>query len=149
MLKRSDGQFIFSKNVAVFLHWLTVHHIKWTIGEVWRRAPTQKWLLKKGWTRVLKGQHTKKKAIDISIYLENELYAPLKNIPENYDLIITDQTMPKVLGSELAIRMLDIRKDIPIILITGYSPLISQKDIKEIGKVDLLTSEDLNMPLIW
>lgn len=84
----SDAQFIFSKNVAVFLHWLTVHHIKWTIGEVWRRAPTQKWLLKKGWTRVLKGQHTKKKAIDISVYVEDNLYVPLKNITENYPLIL-------------------------------------------------------------
>lgn len=87
MLKLSDEQFIFSKNVAVFLHWLTVHHIKWTIGEVWRRAPAQKWLLKKGWTKVLKGQHTKKKAIDLSIYIEDSLYVPLRNIIENYDII--------------------------------------------------------------
>lgn len=41
--------------------------------------------------------------------------------PDNFDLIITDQTMPKMTGTDLAERIQNIRADIPIILCTGYS----------------------------
>jgi two-component system, cell cycle sensor histidine kinase and response regulator CckA len=37
------------------------------------------------------------------------------------DILITDQTMPSILGTELAIEAKKIRKDLPIILCTGYS----------------------------
>ena len=53
--------------------------------------------------------------------------------PDNFDLIITDQTMPHLPGSELAKKILQIRADIPIILCTGYSAIISEKKAKEIG----------------
>lgn len=45
----------------------------------------------------------------------------IKYTPEEYDLIITDQTMPKISGFELSKEILRIRRDIPIILCTGYS----------------------------
>jgi two-component system, cell cycle sensor histidine kinase and response regulator CckA len=41
--------------------------------------------------------------------------------PDDFDLVITDQTMPRMTGMELAERMLNIRTDIAIILCTGYS----------------------------
>ena len=53
--------------------------------------------------------------------------------PNKYDMIFTDQTMPKMVGSELAKKALEIRKDIPIILCTGYSPFISRDQALEIG----------------
>ena len=53
--------------------------------------------------------------------------------PDNFDLIITDQTMPHLSGSELAEKILHIRSDIPIVLCTGYSSMISEKKAKEIG----------------
>ena len=53
--------------------------------------------------------------------------------PESFDLIITDQTMPKLSGAELAQKVLQIRPEIPIILCTGYSSMISEKQSKEIG----------------
>ena len=53
--------------------------------------------------------------------------------PNKYDMIFTDQTMPKMVGSELAKKALKIRKDIPIILCTGYSPFISREQALEIG----------------
>lgn len=53
--------------------------------------------------------------------------------PEDFDLIITDQTMPKMPGTEVAQNALQIRHDIPIILCTGYSSTISEKQISESG----------------
>ena len=40
--------------------------------------------------------------------------------PDRFDLIITDQAMPGMNGTELARALTDIRADIPIILCTGY-----------------------------
>jgi PAS domain S-box-containing protein len=45
--------------------------------------------------------------------------------PEGFDLVITDQTMPNLTGYELAQRLMEIRADIPIILCTGYSDLVT------------------------
>jgi CheY-like chemotaxis protein len=53
--------------------------------------------------------------------------------PDSFDLIITDQTMPHLSGSELAKKILQIRPDIPIILCTGYNSMISKDKAKEIG----------------
>ncbi|MBU2628130.1 MAG: response regulator, partial [Proteobacteria bacterium] len=47
---------------------------------------------------------------------------------ENYDtidLVVTDQTMPGITGFELARHMLAIKKDIPVILCSGYTGTIS------------------------
>ena len=56
-----------------------------------------------------------------------------KKNPDEFDLIITDQTMPNMSGIELTKKILEIRPDIPIILCTGYSKEISPSRIKEIG----------------
>ncbi|MCK5227059.1 MAG: response regulator, partial [Desulfobulbaceae bacterium] len=53
--------------------------------------------------------------------------------PDSFDLIITDQTMPHLTGAELAKEILQIRPDIPIILCTGYSAMISEEKAKKIG----------------
>lgn len=53
--------------------------------------------------------------------------------PESFDLVITDQTMPHMTGNELAKEMLRIKPDIPIILCTGFSEIISAEKAKSIG----------------
>lgn len=45
--------------------------------------------------------------------------------PGRFDLVITDQTMPKMNGTELARELALIRPDIPIILCTGYDLSLS------------------------
>ncbi len=52
---------------------------------------------------------------------------------EDFDLVITDQTMPEMTGDQLARELLWIRPDIPIILTTGYSEAISKDQAKAIG----------------
>jgi CheY-like chemotaxis protein len=53
--------------------------------------------------------------------------------PESYDLLITDLTMPKMSGIELAEAALHRRPDIPVILTTGYSEAGILNRAKELG----------------
>lgn len=65
--------------------------------------------------------------------------ADFKTQPDNYDLIITDMTMPKITGDKLAEEILSIRPNMPIILCTGYSDLISKEKIQKAGFCGYLT----------
>jgi len=49
--------------------------------------------------------------------------------PQRFQLIITDQTMPKMTGQELAQKIRQLNPDVPIILSTGYSSRVTEKDI--------------------
>ncbi|MGD8755823.1 MAG: response regulator [Desulfobacterales bacterium] len=53
--------------------------------------------------------------------------------PENYDLVITDMTMPRMSGDELAKKLLDIKPDIPVILCTGFNEDITEEKALEMG----------------
>ncbi|MBU4264197.1 MAG: PAS domain S-box protein [Proteobacteria bacterium] len=59
--------------------------------------------------------------------------------PGKFDLIITDQTMPKMTGAELASEMLKLRPDLPIILCTGFSQTVSSEKAKHMGIREYLT----------
>ncbi len=56
-----------------------------------------------------------------------------KNQPDNFDLVITDMTMPYMPGDELAKELISVRSDIPVILCTGFSARISEEEAKKIG----------------
>ena len=60
----------------------------------------------------------------LRIYREN---------PGAFDLVITDMNMPSMSGSELASAILQIRRNQPIILSTGYSDYMNGEKAKEIG----------------
>ena len=62
-----------------------------------------------------------------------EALKSFKTKPEKYDLVITDQSMPYITGDILAKELMNIRPDIPIILCTGYSELISEEEAGDIG----------------
>jgi CheY-like chemotaxis protein len=53
--------------------------------------------------------------------------------PERFDLVITDQTMPKLTGLELACRVIALRPGLPVILYTGYSENLAQKELDRCG----------------
>ena len=58
--------------------------------------------------------------------------------PDNFDLIITDMTMPNMTGDQLAQKIMDIRTDIPIILCSGFSEKMSNEKAKSSGIKDFL-----------
>jgi len=62
-----------------------------------------------------------------------EALTTFQNQPDMFDLIIADQTMPGMTGSDLARRILQIRPFMPIILCTGYSSLITEEKAKSLG----------------
>jgi CheY-like chemotaxis protein len=53
--------------------------------------------------------------------------------PDQFDLVITDMTMPKMTGDQLAQEILKIRPDMPIILNTGFNEKIDEEKAKQVG----------------
>lgn len=53
--------------------------------------------------------------------------------PDEFDLVITDMTMPHMTGEKLAKEIMKIRPEIPIILCTGYSERITEDRAKKMG----------------
>ena len=53
--------------------------------------------------------------------------------PTAFDLIITDQTMPKLTGVELAQKALAQRPELPVILCTGYSDQVDGEKASALG----------------
>jgi PAS domain S-box-containing protein len=58
--------------------------------------------------------------------------------PSRFDLVITDQSMPKLTGLHLARKLLTIRNNIPIILCTGHNDSVSSEKTKEAGIKEFL-----------
>ncbi|MEJ2155288.1 MAG: PAS domain S-box protein [Desulfobacteraceae bacterium] len=62
-----------------------------------------------------------------------EALAYFTRSPENFDLVITDMTMPHMTGDLLGQKMLALRPDIPIIITTGYSEKLNEASIRSLG----------------
>ncbi|MCX5904507.1 MAG: PAS domain S-box protein [Proteobacteria bacterium] len=61
-----------------------------------------------------------------------------KKGPDAFDLVITDYTMPKMDGYELAQKMMAVRPGMPIIMNTGYNETISQEKALAAGISEFL-----------
>ena len=53
--------------------------------------------------------------------------------PDEFDLVISDMTMPNMTGDILATELMKIRPDIPVIICTGYSERIDDERARELG----------------
>ncbi len=53
--------------------------------------------------------------------------------PNKFDLVITDMAMPNMAGGKLAIELRKIRSDIPILLCTGFSEIMSEEKAISLG----------------
>ena len=53
--------------------------------------------------------------------------------PDEFDLVITDMTMPGMTGDQLAAQILHLRPDIPVIICTGFSKRISSEMVSSLG----------------
>jgi PAS domain S-box-containing protein len=58
--------------------------------------------------------------------------------PERYDLIVTDQTMPRLTGLQLARDVQGIRSAVPVILYTGYADELTEAQAEAAGVRALL-----------
>jgi two-component system cell cycle sensor histidine kinase/response regulator CckA len=57
----------------------------------------------------------------------------VRSDPHKFDLLITDMAMPNMTGEQLVIETLKIRQTMPIIICTGYSAKVSEKEAADIG----------------
>ncbi len=64
--------------------------------------------------------------------------------PSKFDLVITDQTMPNLTGMKLAEKMKLIRKNIPIILCTGFSESVNFDNTKK-GDIDKIIQKPMQI----
>ncbi|BBO81800.1 hypothetical protein DSCO28_23660 [Desulfosarcina ovata subsp. sediminis] len=58
--------------------------------------------------------------------------------PRLFDLVVSDMTMPKMTGDQLARKLTALRPDIPIIICTGFSERINQENVTAFGVKGLL-----------
>lgn len=69
----------------------------------------------------------------VAIFNSSEAIPIFRETPQAFDLVITDQTMPHLTGIHLVQQLRDIRDDIPIILCTGGSHLVTPDQINALG----------------
>ncbi|WP_051553883.1 hybrid sensor histidine kinase/response regulator [Desulfobulbus elongatus] len=62
-----------------------------------------------------------------------EALTAFRNRPDWFDAVVADQTMPGLTGMEMARQMLAIRPELPVILCTGYSSLVSRDTAMAMG----------------
>jgi len=53
--------------------------------------------------------------------------------PHQFDLVISDMTMPGMTGDNLASELMKFRSDIPVIICTGYSERIDERRARDLG----------------
>jgi PAS domain S-box-containing protein len=58
--------------------------------------------------------------------------------PDQFDLVITDLTMPKMTGDKLVKEILNIRLDMPIIICTGFSEKMDGEKARAVGALGYL-----------
>ncbi len=63
----------------------------------------------------------------------DEALQDFKSNPDQFDLVITDQTMPGITGEQLAQHLLELRADLPIVIATGYSETLDEDKARTIG----------------
>ncbi len=62
-----------------------------------------------------------------------------RNQPTAYDLILTDFRMPSMTGDKLAVELLRIRPEIPILVLSGFADSNALKNARGIGIRDVLS----------
>jgi len=78
----------------------------------------------------------------------NQALELFKNADLEFDLVITDQTMPEITGDKLVKEILNINPNIPVILCSGYSETIDEEAALELGCAQFLMKPISNTALL-
>jgi CheY-like chemotaxis protein len=102
---------------------------------------------------ILKVQQRILEHLGYDVTIENKSESAMEMIeknPKGFDLVITDMSMPKMDGATLAQKAMQINPDLPVIICTGFSSVLTREKIRELGiravlskplSVQVLTSE--------
>ena len=86
-----------------------------------------------------------KMGFTVSAYTDGlKALADFSQDPDQVDVVVTDQTMPRLTGFELAAKLLNIRPGLPIIMTTGYSEQLRNVDLAGSG-ISVLLSKPLKL----
>jgi len=85
----------------------------------------EEWLIRLGYTPIVRTSSV-------------EALALFRRSPKRFDLVVTDQTMPNMSGEILSRELLQLRPDLPIILCTGFSYIMSPDKASALGIRDFL-----------
>ncbi len=77
-------------------------------------------------------------SVDIKTDSQEALQA-FSSDPHKYDLLVTDQAMPKMMGTELIGKVKEIRADLKSIIITGYQESIPANAMEQYGIADIIS----------
>lgn len=66
------------------------------------------------------------------------MIAALRAAPDDFDLVITDLTMPGISGVDFARQVLAVRPDLPVILTTGYNATLTADCLQKLGISEML-----------
>ncbi len=105
-------------------------------GEVILQAGTERILLVDDEPTILEIQQMSIEMLGYKVTAIDDSRKALEEIsrnPDNYDLVITDMTMPHMTGFELAKQIFKRVPGMPIVLSTGYSELITKKKAEMAG----------------
>jgi DNA-binding NtrC family response regulator len=69
--------------------------------------------------------------------------AAVRADPARFDLVLTDEVMPEMTGTELALALHALRPDLPVVLMTGYIAPAAADRLRRAG-----ISEVLRKPLL-
>jgi signal transduction histidine kinase/ActR/RegA family two-component response regulator len=58
--------------------------------------------------------------------------------PDRFDLVLTDELMPEMTGTELATALHEVRPDLPIILMTGHGGRVDAREARAVGVREVL-----------
>lgn len=67
-----------------------------------------------------------------------EAWKRLQSEPDAFDLLLTDMTMPKLTGIELAQRYISIKPDAAVVICTGFSGIVNEEKAKTLGVKEFL-----------
>jgi PAS domain S-box-containing protein len=80
-------------------------------------------------------------SLGYEVTVETNVLEALKRVrldPDYFDLVITDQTMPVMVGTDFARELQLLRPDLPIIITTGYTTNLTPEQLRAIGIQELL-----------
>ena len=64
--------------------------------------------------------------------------------PDKYQIVLTDQTMPKMNGTDLVKRIRHIKPDIPVIMMSGYDQTVTLENAEDFG-IDIFITKPVSI----
>jgi DNA-binding NtrC family response regulator len=68
----------------------------------------------------------------------HQAFAAFRANPQRFDLVLIDEVMPEMRGTQLAAVLHQTRPELPVLLMTGYSGLAWSYEFRAMGICDIL-----------